>query len=224
MKRRSIFLNGLTIAIAGALILSLYRYIVPHRQTALTDQIIDSLGLTIVLLGQYLRISARGYKSEKLINQDTLITDGPYSLVRHPMYLASFLIGLGLVMLLFIWWGIFVYAVFFLLWYWPQVHNEQQWLIKKFGQQYIDYCKTTPCYFPRLRALVDFRAKKYMPIKPAWIKKEWNTILIWSIVVVAAEGYQDITSFNIQVFLGEFVLLVLIVFYFVGFAVLFRTD
>jgi protein-S-isoprenylcysteine O-methyltransferase Ste14 len=224
MKRRSIFLNGLIIAAGGALTLFLYRHIVPHKQTALTDQIMDSLGLTIVLLGQYLRISARGYKSEKLINHDTLITDGPYSLVRHPMYLASFLIGLGMAMLLFAWWGIVIYAFFFLLWYWPQVHNEQQWLIKKFGQQYIDYCKTTPCCLPRLSALVCFRAKKYMPLKPAWIKKEWNTILIWFIVAVAAEGYQDITSFTLGGFLEEFVLLMLIVLYFVGFAILFRAD
>lgn len=224
MKRRSIFLNGIIMALAGCLIILLYRHIVPHRQSAITDQIIDSAGLTVILIGQYLRISARGYKSERLIEKYMLITDGPYGLVRHPMYLASFLIGLGLVIMLFEWWGVIVYAAFFALWYWPQIHDEQQWLVKKFGQQYLDYCKATPACVPRLKALVSFRAKKYIPLKLAWIKREWNTILIWSLAVAAAEGYQDITSFDLATFSREIILLMLIFFYFVGFAVLFRAE
>jgi len=224
MKRRSIFVNGIIIAVAGCLCLFLYSQMVPHNRSAVKDQIADSIGLTVILLGQYLRISARGYKSERHIEKTVLLTEGPYAFVRNPMYLASFLIGLGLVILLLDLWMIPVYGGFFLLWYWPQIHDEQEWLVKRFGQEYIDYCKTTPCFLPRLRALVSFKAKTYIPLKTVWIKKEWNTIFIWSLVAVVVEGYQDITSFSFAVFAKEFAFLLLILFYFTAFAILFRAD
>lgn len=224
IKKRSIFLNGVIIAAAGFLCLYLYRYLAQQRQNVLVEQILDPLGLTIILFGQYLRISARGYKFEKHFEKAVLITDGPYALSRNPMYLASFLIGLGLTILLLKWWTLPTYIVFFLVWYWPQIHNEQERLKKKFGQEYTCYCKTTPCFFPRLKTLISFKARKYIPLKMIWIKKEWNTILVWSVVAFVAEGYQDINFYSFGDFVREFILLLLIIFYFTVFAVMFRVD
>ena len=222
MKERSILVNGFIVAIVGLVCVYSYKYLHPERQSALTDHILDSLGLTIILFGQYIRISARGYKSVRHFDTSVLITDGPYAFVRHPMYLASSLIGLGLVILLLKLWLVPVYLLLFFLWYWPQIHNEEQWLVGKFGQEYIDYCKTTPCFFPRLRTLFGFKAKKYIPLKLAWIKKEWNTILVWSLVVVLVEGYEDISAYTFPIFIRELFFLLLIVVYFTAFAFLFR--
>ena len=224
MKERSILVNGIIIAIVGLICVSFYRYLRPDKQSALDDRILDSLGLTIVLFGQYVRISARGYKSARHFDTSVLVTDGPYAFVRHPMYLGSFLIGLGIVILLLKLWLVPFYLVFFLLWYRPQIHNEEQWLLRKFGQEYIDYCETTPCFFPRMSKLFGFKAKTYIPIKLAWVKKEWNTILVWSLVVVIVEGYEDISSYTFQVFVGELVFLLLIVLYFTAFVVLFSEN
>lgn len=224
IKKRSIFFNGIIAAVIGFLYLSLHRYLVPQRQNILIEQILDSLGLTVMLLGLYLRISARGYKFEKHFDKPVLITDGPYALTRNPMYLASFLIGLGLIILLLKWWVPATYIVFFLVWYWPQIHNEQERLREKFGQEYINYCKTTPCFFPRPKALISFKARKYIPLRMSWIKKEWNTILVWSVVAFVAEGYQDINFYGFGDFVREFMLLLLIMFYFTMFAVMFRID
>lgn len=224
IKKRSILFNGIIIAAAGFLCLFLYRYLVPQRQSVLTEQILDSLGLTAILFGQYLRISARGYKYEKHLDRDVLITDGPYALTRNPMYLASFLMGLGFVILLLKWWMITVYMAFFLVWYWPQIRSEQKRLRKKFGQDYVNYCKTTPCFFPRPTALINLKARNYIPIKMAWIKKEWNTILVWSVVAFVAEAYQDINLYSFSDFAREFIFLLLIIFYFTVFVILFRVD
>ncbi len=224
IKKRSIFFNGIIIVASGFLCLHLHRGVVPERQSVLTEQILDSLGLTVILFGQYLRISARGYKYEKHLDGDVLITDGPYALTRNPMYLASFLIGIGLVTLLLKWWMIMVYIAFFLVWYWPQVRNEQKRLGKKFGQDYVNYCKATPCFFPRPATLMNLEMKNYIPIKTAWIKKEWNTILVWSAVAFVAETYEDINFYSFADFAREFIFLLLIIFYFTVFAILFRVD
>jgi len=222
MRGRSIFLNGIIVAIAGFVCVLFYNRLHPNKQSALAELTLDSVGLTIILFGQYIRISARGYKSESRSEDNGLITKGPYAIVRHPMYLASFLIGLGIVVILLNWWMLPVYLGFFALWYWPQVRNEEQRLVKKFGQQFLDYRSTTPTFFPRLRDILSLNSAKYLPIKLAWLKLEYNTILALSVVVVLAESYEDITSYGLSDFLIELLFLLLIVFYFTAFALLFR--
>jgi len=195
-------------------LLLLYNPLHSSEKNALTDHIIDAIGLVIILAGQYLRICARGYKSQKHSDKVSLVTDGPYALVRNPMYLASFFMGLGMVLMVLKLWMVPVYLLFFLLWYWPQIHNEQKWLVEKFGQQFTDYCSTTPCFFPGLRGLPGFRQKEHLPIKLSWLKKEWNTILVWVLIVFAAEGYEDIGAYGMAACIKELAMLLVIVFIF----------
>jgi protein-S-isoprenylcysteine O-methyltransferase Ste14 len=203
MIRRSIFVNGLIVTAVGIGLLLLYKPLFGGKENVLADHIADAAGMVIILLGQYIRASARGYKSERHIEKDKLITDGPYELVRNPMYLASFLIGLGMVLIILRLWMVPVYLLFFLLWYWPQIHNEQKWLVGKFGQQFTDYCSTTPCFFPRLRGLLGLRQKEHLPIKLSWLRKELNTILMWFVIVFASEGYKDIKAYGVAAGLKE---------------------
>jgi hypothetical protein len=130
------------------------------------------------------------------------------------MYLASFFIGLGMVLIILKLWMVPIYLLFFLLWYWPQIHNEQKWLVGKFGQQFTDYCSTTPCFSPLLRGLLGFRQKEHMPIKLSWLKKEWNTILMWFVIVFAAEGYKDIKAYGVAAGIKTLAMLLAIVFIF----------
>ncbi|MFH1613840.1 MAG: isoprenylcysteine carboxylmethyltransferase family protein [Planctomycetota bacterium] len=224
IKKRSILFNGIVAVGVAFLCLSLHKYIVPQRKSVLLEQFLDSVGLTIMLLGLYLRISARGYKLEKHLDTGGLIKDGPYSLTRNPMYLGSFLVGFGVIIMLFIWWMLLVYMVFFLVWYWPQVYYEQKWLVRKYGQAYLDYCTSTSCFFPRFKTLVSFNARKHMPLKIKWIKREWNTLLVFSLIALIAEGYQDYNFYGFADFAREGLFFLLIIFYFVLFGVLFRTD
>ncbi len=211
MMRRSIFVNGIIVAAVGIGLLLLYKRLNLGSENPQADQIADAVGIVIILFGQFLRASARGYKSQKHIEKDKLITSGPYALVRNPMYLASFLIGLGIVVVLLRWWMIPVYLLFFLIWYWPQIHTEQKWLAGKFGQQFTDYCNTTPCFFPRLQSLIKFRQKEHMPIKLKWLKREWNTILAWLVVVFAVEGYKDAKTYDNAACIKELAMLLAIV-------------
>ena len=214
MIRRSIFVNGLIVTAVGIGLLLIYKPLFAGKENVLADHVADATGMVIILLGQYIRASARGYKSQKHTEKDLLITDGPYALVRNPMYLASFFIGLGMVLIILKLWMVPIYLLFFLLWYWPQIHNEQKWLVGKFGQQFTDYCSTTPCFFPGLRGLLGFRQKKHLPIKLSWRKKEWNTILVWFVIVFAAEGYKDIKAYGVAAGIKELAMLLGIVFIF----------
>jgi protein-S-isoprenylcysteine O-methyltransferase Ste14 len=211
LPRRSIFVNGLTVAAVAAGILLFYKPLHSSEKSALTDWILDAVGLAIILAGQYLRACARGYKSERHLEDVSLVTDGPYELVRNPMYLASFLIGSGIVLMILKPWMVPPYVLFFVVWYRPQIRNEEERLARKFGPEYAEYRRRTPCVLPRARALLGIRRKTHLPLRLSWLKREWNTILSWAIVVLLVEGFEDLRAYGTATSLEELVLLLSIV-------------
>jgi protein-S-isoprenylcysteine O-methyltransferase Ste14 len=118
------------------------------EQGGLSDILSDTLGLFLLTVCTMGRLWALLYISGKKTHE--VVTDGPYSIVRHPLYLFSFIgaIGIGLVSD-----NILVLAalvIFYLSYYPLTILSEEQTLTKKFGQAYIDYAKCTPRFLPKL--------------------------------------------------------------------------
>lgn len=210
IKRRSILVNGIIVACTGFVLLYFYRYVTPEKQSTLLESVVDSIGLTVTFFGQLLRISARGYKSQQINDNASLVTTGPYSLVRHPMYLGSFLIGLGIVIVLLRIWTIPVYIILYSLWYGWQIYIEEKHLCQKFGQAYQDYSKTTPRFFPSVKDLIGLKLERFMPLRLKWIKKEWITILVWVLVVAFFEGCYELRQYGFIALLKESIFLILL--------------
>jgi len=222
IKRRSIFVNGITVVCAGLILLYFYRSVIPTKQSTLLNYVIDSVGLAIVFFGQLLRISARGYKSGRIEKDTSVITTGPYELVRHPMYFGSFLIGLGIVILLLRIWMVPVYVLFYLLWYREQIYTEEKYLAQKFGQTYLDYSQITPRFFPHIRVLLGPNLKEYIPLKSDWIKKEWGTILTWVLVMVFFKSCYELQWYGVAAMVKKLIFLLLLILCFAAFAFAFR--
>jgi protein-S-isoprenylcysteine O-methyltransferase Ste14 len=78
-----------------------------------------------------------------------LITEGPYSMVRHPLYVFSLIgavgIGLGSENLLVL--GLII--AFYLLFYPFTILAEERKLTNKFGDAYLEYIKKTPRFIPK---------------------------------------------------------------------------
>jgi protein-S-isoprenylcysteine O-methyltransferase Ste14 len=118
------------------------------KQSEVADTLLEISGLFLLSICSFGRlwslIYISGYKS------NTLITEGPYSIVRHPLYFFSLLgaIGIGLasgnvlVLVLII--------AFFLLYYPFTILAEESKLAEKFGQTYTEYKKRVPMFIPRL--------------------------------------------------------------------------
>lgn len=168
----------------GAIILFSNRVFPNHRQ-AMPDEILSVIGTMFILFGFLFRISARGYKEENTSNGNALVKTGPYAVIRNPMYFGTFIIGSGVVVMLLELWFFFLFAAIFFMIYIPQMKKEEKVLLEKFGQEYKEYCKSTPKYFPRFDYLA--RLNQYVSLKPFWIKKEINSLVITIIIVLLIE-------------------------------------
>jgi protein-S-isoprenylcysteine O-methyltransferase Ste14 len=117
-------------------------------EDSLIDTLLESLGLFLLTVCSAGRLWALLYISGR--KKLELITEGPYSMVRHPLYVFSLIgaIGIGLASE-----NILILAlmiIFYLLYYPMTIFVEEQKLADKFGQAYFDYIKSTPRFLPKL--------------------------------------------------------------------------
>ena len=104
------------------------------------------VGASISLLGLGVRAWAAGH----IRKNAQLAISGPYAFTRNPLYLGSFLLGLGftvasgqvILALLF--------GALFLGIYFPVMRVEASTLAELFGNEYEVYRRSVPLFFPRL--------------------------------------------------------------------------
>ena len=109
-------------------------------------------GIGWIIAGILIRLWSNGYA----IKNDKLTTSGPYAFVRNPLYLGTFLIAIGFVIVLksqppLLEWvagGLFLLALSFM--YYRTINAEQGMLSVKFKDAYSDYCKQVPAMVPCL--------------------------------------------------------------------------
>ncbi len=118
------------------------------EQGTIPDLLFELTGLFLLTVCSFGRLWAlmyiTGYKS------DILITEGPYSMVRHPLYFFSFVgsIGIGLASENLLILGLII--AFYVFYYPFTILAEERTLTENFGQVYSDYMKRTPRFLPRL--------------------------------------------------------------------------
>lgn len=112
------------------------------------------LSLMLVLAGLALRAwaagCAGGHTRHATIEAPRLATGGPFAHVRNPIYLASVILGLGMVGLLGDPWMLGLYIAVFVFLYASIVPAEERFLRGRFGDAYERYCAHVPRVLPRL--------------------------------------------------------------------------
>ncbi len=113
------------------------------------------VSLILVLAGLALRAwaagCAGGHTRRATIEAPRLATGGPFAHVRNPIYLASIILGLGMVGLLGDPWMLGLYIAVFVFLYTAIVPAEERFLLSEFGEAYARYCANVPRLLPRLR-------------------------------------------------------------------------
>jgi protein-S-isoprenylcysteine O-methyltransferase Ste14 len=118
------------------------------KQDGWIDILLETSGLFLLSVCSVGRLWALLYISGK--KSQEVVADGPYSIVRHPLYFFSFIgaIGIGLASKNILVLGILVIS--YLSYYPLTILSEENVLTDKFGQAYLDYAKRTPRFLPKL--------------------------------------------------------------------------
>lgn len=130
-------------------------------ERALGDSVSDFLEvccIAVSFLGLLVRCLTVGYvprgtsgRNTRSQVAETLNTTGMYSIVRNPLYLSNFIILFGITLFIQVWWFALLVWAGFWLYYERIIFTEEEFLRKKFGEQFIKWAEITPIIFPRLR-------------------------------------------------------------------------
>lgn len=139
------------------------------------------MGTALMLVGEFIRIKGVSHiggvsRTRSYSTGKKLITSGPFSIVRNPLYIGNFFLSLGLILIanvhpLFT----LLFVAGFILQYIPIVRWEESNLKQVFGREYEDYMKTVPRWIPKLKNSEPHPE----PIKPDYasaLKSEKNTL------------------------------------------------
>lgn len=109
----------------------------PSPLSILGGAIIAAFGLII-----------RGAASGHLRKYEQLCTTGPYARSRNPLYLGSAVLAAAFMVAGRSWWGGALVAVYFAVFYYAVMRNEESDLRARYGQAFEEYAARVPLFFP----------------------------------------------------------------------------
>lgn len=102
------------------------------------------VGVALAALGLATRIWAAGH----LEKWKRLAIGGPYRLTRNPLYLGSFLMGLGFTLASARVLLVSLFALLFISIYLPVMRREERELNSAYGEEFRTYRRSVPLFFP----------------------------------------------------------------------------
>jgi protein-S-isoprenylcysteine O-methyltransferase Ste14 len=142
------------------------------------DVIWEIFCLTVSMSGIILRMVTIGRVPKKTSGRNTkgqiadvLNTTGMYSVVRNPLYLGNFIIWFGLSLFVRVWWLSLIIILIFWIYYERIIFAEEEYLRKKFGQQFLAWAEKTPAFIPRFS---QWRSSPYLFSLRTALKEEYS--------------------------------------------------
>lgn len=126
------------------------------RHSRAAPPAIDVVAGGLAVLGLLVRGCVAGFvppgtsgRNVRRQRADILNTAGPYSLVRHPLYVGNFLVVLGWTLASGSLWLVSVTALLFVVYYERIALREEAFLLGRFGPLFADWAARTPACIPR---------------------------------------------------------------------------
>jgi protein-S-isoprenylcysteine O-methyltransferase Ste14 len=142
-------------------------------------------GAAVAIPGLSLRAWATGH----LRKNEALATNGPYAYTRNPLYLGSFLIGLGFTIAAGRPLLIFVFAAMILGIYLPVMRVEAATLAQLFGKKYFRYASEVPLLLPRFspyRLRSETRFEKELYFRYREYRASLGSLIAWTLLAIKA--------------------------------------
>jgi len=126
----------------------------------MAEPIVSSIlaGFCIVVTGEFIRlwgvaIAGSETRTTGPVGGTFLVTRGPFSYVRNPLYLGNMLMyfGAGVMSNAIFPWLPIAALLYFIFQYSLIVSLEEEYLLEKFGEEYARYCQGVSRFFPSFR-------------------------------------------------------------------------
>lgn len=124
-------------------------------KTEVEQNLYELACLFVAFIGFFIRVYTVGYSRPNTSGRNTdvqvadvLNTTGIYSIMRNPLYVGNFFMWLGIAMLTGNFWFIISFTLFYFLYYERIIFTEEQFLINKFGDTYLNWARKTPIIVP----------------------------------------------------------------------------
>jgi protein-S-isoprenylcysteine O-methyltransferase Ste14 len=143
-------------------------------------------GAIISLSGLLLRAWAAGH----IRKNSALATSGPYAFTRNPLYLGSFLLGVGFTIGSGRWQLGIPFALLFFGIYLPVMRVESATMAQLFGDSFQQYSRAVPLFFPRITpyrsgdASTEFDTSLYMRYRE--YRAALGLLIAWGLLVLKA--------------------------------------
>lgn len=153
------------------------------------------LSLFILAIGSFLHVLAKGV----LIRNEVLCKDGIYAVVRHPYYLANYLVDTGFCLASGNKYLLLCYPFLFFWSYGPTLGKEERTLLERHGEAVVEQIMTTPQLYPDRRSASGLGALlRGFSFSRISAKEVWRNIRFWlvwlGICVVGSPGVSGIPA------------------------------
>lgn len=153
----------------------------PHDLTDVRD-IQSWIGLALVVFGVVIRSWAAG----TLRKHAELTTVGPYSLIRNPLYVGSFMLMVGYCMLIGQAYNLCIVAGPFALLFLYTVRHEEKILAEQYGSVWNSYADVTPRFIPR----------RLLAHSGNWSIRQWKKNREYQAALAAAVGLLALQAYQ----------------------------
>ncbi|MBB3454474.1 protein-S-isoprenylcysteine O-methyltransferase Ste14 [Rhizobium sp. BK313] len=116
-------------------------------ETSFANVVLEQLGLLLILAGIFGRLWSILYVGGRKNKQ--LVTTGPYSMTRNPLYFSSMLSIAGVCMLFGSVFIMLLFAVIMFCLFIYTAKREASYLQHIFGAEYDNYARNTPLFWPK---------------------------------------------------------------------------
>ncbi|MFN2502515.1 MAG: isoprenylcysteine carboxylmethyltransferase family protein [Pyrinomonadaceae bacterium] len=109
------------------------------------------IGGAIAIVGLLIRAWASGH----IRKAQELAVSGPYAYTRNPLYVGTFILGVGFTVAAGVWWLALLFVALFLGIYLPVMSIETNDMRRIFGEDFYEYERNVPVLVPRLTVWKD---------------------------------------------------------------------
>ncbi len=122
------------------------------------SELYEIICVVVSLFGLLIRMITIGYSADNTSGRNTKVGQiadsinktGMYSIFRHPLYVGNFFMWLGIAGFTQNFWFLVAFIFMYWMYYERIMFAEEEFLISKYGDEYLNWSKRVPAFIPKL--------------------------------------------------------------------------